>query len=173
MNNIKRLSIISMMLACAIVLNVLESFIPLFIPGFRLGLANVIILIMLYEFKAYEALSVQLLRIVIVGLLRGTIFSPIFFMSLVGGILAFIIMLIFSRIKIFTPIGASIMGAIFHSLGQIIVAIIIINTDAVIYYLPFVALLSLGSGILSGLIARTYLLKSVTSKFLDVKIYEE
>ncbi|MBO5542738.1 MAG: Gx transporter family protein, partial [Acholeplasmatales bacterium] len=86
MLNIKRISIIAMLLAMAIVVSVLESFIPMFIPGFKLGLANVIILIMLYEFKVGEAFSVQILRIVIVGLLRGTFLSPIFLMSLAGGL---------------------------------------------------------------------------------------
>lgn len=171
--NIKRIAIISMMLALAIVLNVLESFIPLFIPGFRLGFANMIILIMLYEFKFYEALSVQLLRIILVAILRGTLLSPVFFMSLTGGMLAYFGMLLFSRIKLFTPIGVSVVGALLHSFGQIIVVMILINLDSVIYYFPFIAALSLGSGILSGLIARLYLKRSITYQFIDCKRYEE
>ena len=58
-----------------------------------------------------------------------------------------------------------------HSFGQIIVAIFIIGTNAVIYYFPFVGLLSLGSGILSGLIAYTYLKRSITGRFVEVKNY--
>lgn len=173
MLNIKRISIIAMLLAMSIVVSVLESFIPMFIPGFKLGLANVIILIMLYEFKSYEAFTVQLLRIIIVGLLRGTFLSPIFIMSLSGGLLSFLFMWIFTKFRIFTPIGVSVVGAVTHSLGQIIAAIFIIGTNAVIYYFPFVGLLSLGSGILSGLIAYTYLKRSVTSKFIDVKVFNQ
>ena len=96
---LKRLMIIAMMLAMAIIVNYMESFIPVFIPGVRLGLANVIILLMIYEFKFYEALIVNLLRIFIVSLLRGTFLSPVFFMSLSGGMLSLIVMFLFSKIK--------------------------------------------------------------------------
>lgn len=167
MNNVKRYSIISMMLAIAIVVGYLESFIPLFIPGFKLGLANVIIMIMLYEFKWYEALIVDILRILILSLIFGTLFNPVFFMSLVGGLLSYFVMLVFSRFKFFSIIGVSILGAISHSFGQIVVAMIILKLLQVIYYLPFVAILSLGSGILSGIIAKTYLKRSITNNFIN------
>ena len=169
MLNIKRISIIAMLLAMAIVVSVLESFIPMFIPGFKLGLANVITLIMLYEFRSSEAFLVQILRIIIVGLLRGTFLSPIFIMSLSGGLLSFLLMWIFSKIKLFTPIGVSVIGSVTHSIGQIIAAIFIIGTDAIIYYFPFIGLLSLGSGILSGVIAYTYLKRSITNRFIKIE----
>lgn len=164
--DLKRWIVISMLMAMACVLSYLESFIPVFIPGVKLGLANVIILIMLYEFKFYEAGIVDLLRIIVVALIRGTIASPTFFMSLAGGILSYIVMLIFSRIKIFSPIGVSVLGSISHCLGQIIVVVIIINLDAVLYYLPFIVVLSIITGILSGFIARTYLNRSITKNVL-------
>ena len=163
---IKRLMIISMLLSAAIVIGYLESLIPLFIPGVRLGLANVIILIMLYEFKFYEALIVDLLRIFIISLIRGTFLSPIFFMAFVGGMLSYFVMLIFSRIKIFSPIGVSILGSLFHAVGQILVAIILMSTVKIAYYLPFIALLSIVTGIISGLIAKTYLKRSITKNFI-------
>lgn len=164
--DLKRWIVISMLIAMACVLSYLESFIPVFIPGVKLGLANVIILIMLYEFKFYEAGIVDLLRIIVVALIRGTIASPTFFMSLAGGILSYIVMLIFSKIKIFSPIGVSVLGSISHCLGQIIVVVIIINLDAVLYYLPFIVVLSIITGILSGYIARTYLNRSITKNVL-------
>lgn len=167
-NRLKRLAIIAMFIALSSILSYLESFIPVFIPGVKLGLANVIILIMLYEFKFYEALIVQILRILAVSLVLGTIATPTFLMSLSGGILAYLVMLIFSRIKIFTVIGTSIMGSISHSVGQIFVAIIIMGTKAVIYYLPFIMVLSLATGILSGIIARTYLKRSITNRFIEL-----
>lgn len=162
-----RLSIIAMLLAVAIVLSYLESFIPIWIPGVKLGLANVIILIMLYEFKFYEAGIVDILRILVVALIRGTFMSPTFFMSLSGGILSYCVMLLFSRIKVFSIIGVSVLGSISHGVGQIAVAIIIMGTQAVAYYLPFILLLSLGTGILSGFIARSYLKRSITKRYLS------
>ena len=167
--SVKRLAIVSMLLAAAIVLNYLESLIPMFIPGVRLGLANVIILIMLYEFKWHEALAVDILRILIVSLIRGSFLTPAFYMSLTGGILSYVAMLIFSKLKFFSPIGVSVLGAIAHATGQIIACIIIISLDSVIYYLPFIAILSVLTGILSGVIVRIYLKRSITNKFLGVE----
>lgn len=166
MKNLKRVCIIAMLLAIAIVLNVVESFIPVFIPGVKLGLANVIILIMLYEFKIYEALAVDILRILVVGLLRGTFAQPTFFMALSGGILSFIIMMLFSRLKFFSVIGVSVLGSVSHACGQILVAIILLGTSAVVYYLPFIGMLSIATGIFSGILTRTYLKRSITKQFL-------
>lgn len=167
--SVKRLAIVSMLLAAAIVLNYLESFIPMFVPGVRLGLANVIILIMLYEFKWHEALAVDALRILIVSLIRGSFLTPTFYMSLAGGILSYLVMLLFSKLKFFSPIGVSVLGAMAHAVGQIIACIIIISLDSVIYYLPFIAILSVVTGILSGVIVRLYLKRSITNKFLGVE----
>ena len=167
MSKTKRLCIISMLLAMAIVLNILESFIPMGIPGVKLGLANIIILIMLYEFKPYEALAVTILRILLVGLLRGNFLTPTFIMSLSGGMLSFLIMYLFSRIKVFSPIGVSVLGAVSHATGQVIAAIILLGTQAVVYYLPLIGFLSIGTGIISGIITRLYLKKSITARFLN------
>ncbi|MDE5715973.1 MAG: Gx transporter family protein [Anaeroplasmataceae bacterium] len=164
--SVKRLCLISMMLSIAIVVNLLESFIPMFVPGVKLGLANIIILIMLYEFRVTEAFFVDLLRIILAGLLRGSFLTPTFLMSLGGGMLSFLVMLFFSRMKIFSVIGVSVLGSISHATGQIIVAIILLSTKAVLYYLPFIALLSLLTGIFSGVLTKIYLKRSITQRFL-------
>ena len=170
-NRLKRLAAVALMTAAAIVLGIVESFIPLFIPGVRLGLANVIILIMIYEFKFYEGLAANLVRIVVVALFRGTLLQPVFFMSLAGGVASFVVMLGFSKIKIFTALGSSVMGSVAHASAQMVVAFIIISSNAVFYYLPFIVLLSLGTGILSGFICDLYLSSSITSRFIDVREY--
>lgn len=167
MKNLKRTCILSMLLAMAIVLNMVETLIPIFIPGVKLGLANIIILIMLYEFKPTEALIVNLLRIIIVGLIRSTLLSPTFLMSLTGGIFSYLLMLLFSRGKIFSPIGVSVLGAVGHTVGQIAIAIILLDTTAVVYYLPLIALLSVFTGVFSGILARAYLKRSITKQFLE------
>ncbi len=167
MNRTKRVCVISMLLAMAIVLNIVESFIPVYIPGVKLGLANIVILIMLYEFQPGEALAVDLLRIGLVGVLRGNLFSPTFMMSLSGGILSFFMMYIFSRLSFFSPIGVSVLGALSHAVGQVLVAIVILGSQAVLYYLPFIGILSILTGILSGILAQTYLKKSITALFLN------
>ena len=167
MSQLKRWSIIAMLLAMAIVLSIVESFIPVWVPGVKLGLANVIILIMLYEFKSYEAFLVQLLRIFLASLMRGTLFGPQFAMSITGGLIAFMVMFLFTRVKIFTPLGVSVVGSVSHSFGQIIAAIWLLGTGAVIYYLPFIMLLSLLTGIFSGFIADSYLKRSITKRYVE------
>ena len=164
-HNLKRLMIIAMFLTIAIIVNYMESFIPVFIPGVRLGLANVIILIMLYEFRFHEALLVDILRILIVSLIRGTLFAPVFFMSLSGGLLSFFGMLLFSKIKIFTAVGTSATGAILHTIGQIIALMFITSTVEVINYVPIIGLISIATGVLSGCVAHTYLVRSITNDY--------
>lgn len=166
MNKLKRFTVVAMLLAMAIVLNILESF-TIFIPGVKLGFANIIILIMLYEFKPTEAFLVDILRIILVGILRGSFLSPTFLMALSGGMLSFFVMLLFSKIKLFSPIGVSVLGAISHATGQVLVAIVILGTQAVIYYLPWIGLFSVLTGVLSGFITKGYLSKSITKQFLN------
>ena len=166
--NLKRLIIIAMLLSIAIVINYVESFIPVVVPGVRLGLANVIILIMIYEFTFYEALIVDLLRIFVVSLIRGTLFQPIFFMALVGGMASYLIMLLFSKLKPFSSVGVSALGAVSHTFGQIITLIVLTSTPEVINFVPVIGLLSLLTGILSGFICHTYLVRSITSNYVYV-----
>ena len=79
---LKRYMVMAMLLSVAIVISYLESFIPIFVPGVKLGLANVIILIMIYEFKWHEALLVDILRILLVAIIRGTLLNPVLIPSL-------------------------------------------------------------------------------------------
>ena len=144
---------LSLLLAIAIVLNYLESFIPsIGIPGVKLGLANIVILICLYKYKVHEALMVDLLRVVLANLLKGTFLSIAFYMSLSGAMLSFLVMLLFRYIKTLKPLVISVIGAIFHAIGQIIVALIIMQTSGILLYLPFIMLASIITGILNGIV---------------------
>lgn len=163
---LKRWMIIGMLLAMAVVVSYLESFIPIFIPGVKLGLANAIILIMLYEFKWFESFTVDILRILVVSFIRGTFLTPTFWMSFSGGVVSFLVMLLFSRFKLFSPIGVSILGSLAHACGQVAIAMVMLESVNILYYLPFIMLLSLGTGILSGFISRSYLKRSITSRFI-------
>lgn len=152
-----RIILLSILLSCAIVLGYLESLVPTIpIPGVKLGLANIVILLSIKNFRIYESLLILLLRIIIVSLLLGTFLSVTFFMSLSGGILSYIIMLVLSllsrKFNRINTIFISISGAIFHAIGQIVVAMIIISSSKAIYYLPFILLLSIPTGLITGVI---------------------
>lgn len=153
---IKKITRLAMLLALAIVLNLIESVIPLFngmIPGLKLGLANTITLVVLYVYSFKDALYLSLFRVLLVGILRTGLFSITFFFSLGGSLLSILMMYIVKKTKL-SIVGVSIVGSISHSIGQIIVAIIILNNDAMFYYLPWLLLFSIPTGIITGLISK-------------------
>lgn len=155
----KKFTRLTMLLALSVVLNIIESFIPLFngnIPGLKLGLANIIILIVLYMFSFKDALYVSLLRILLVGILRTGLFSMTFFFSLGGAFFSLCSMFLAKKTKL-SIIGVSIVGSIFHSIGQILVAILIIKNTYIIYYVPWLLLFSIPTGILVGFTSKTIL----------------
>ena len=164
----KKFTRLTMLLALSVVLNIIESFIPLFngnIPGLKLGLANIIILIVLYMFSFKDALYVSLLRILLVGILRTGLFSMTFFFSLGGALLSLCSMFIAKKTKL-SIIGVSIIGSIFHSIGQILVAILIIKNTYIIYYVPWLLLFSIPTGILVGFTSKAILNNLETTKII-------
>lgn len=169
--SVHKIAILGVLTAAAIVIGIVESYIPsIGIPGVKLGLANIMILVTLYELGILEAVFVDLLRVVVVGLVRGTIFGMGFFMSLAGAVLSLGIMIVFYLlIKKFSIIGVSVIGALFHVLGQILVALIYLGTSYVFYYLPVIALSAIVTGVLVGitanLIIRTGIIKKQKEKY--------
>ena len=128
--NVHKLVTIGVLTASAIVIAIAESFIPsIGIPGIKLGLANIIILITIYELGILEATFINLLRVVIVALIRGTFLSYTFLMSLTGAILSLgVMILMYLLIKKISIIGVSVVGALFHVFGQILIAMFFMNT---------------------------------------------
>lgn len=154
----KKFTRLTMLLALSVVLNIIESFIPLFssIPGLKLGLANIIILIVLYLYSFKDAIYISILRIILVGILRTGLFSTTFFFSLGGALLSLVAMFLVKKTKL-SIIGVSIVGSIFHSLGQVFVAIIFLKNTYIIYYVPWLLLFSIPTGIIVGLVSKIVL----------------
>jgi len=168
---VQKMCIIAMLMAMAIALAVLESFIPSFsIPGIKFGFANIIILLTLYEFGILDALIVNLGRVFVANLVRGTIFQMGFFMSLTGALLSMVVMWVLIKcFKKLTPIAVSVVGAVFHITGQFIIAISFLGTVNILYYAPILLLVAVGSGILVGivviLIRKTKVLENLKIKY--------
>lgn len=153
---IKKITRISMLLSLSVVLNIIESFIPIFngsIPGLKLGLANIIVLIVLYLYSFKEAIYISILRVFLVGILRTGLFSMTFFFSLGGAILSVLIMGVVKKTKL-SIIGVSILGSVSHSVGQILIASLLIRNIYIIYYIPWLLLFSIPTGILTGVISK-------------------
>jgi len=156
--NTKKIVFLSIMLSIAIVVSIIESMIPVFwVPGAKLGLANIITLVILYVYGEKDAFMVLLLRILLVGLLRGTFLMPGFFLSLSGGLLAYIFMVSFKRMKVFSIVGVSVTGSLGHSLGQILMAIVLLSTPELIYYFPIIFFISIPTGIFTGYVSMVFL----------------
>ena len=146
---------LSMFTAIAIILSIVESFIPFFnIPGIKLGLANVIIVAVLYLYGTKEAFYVSILRIVVVGILRTGLFNTTFIFSIVGSILSISAMSLLKKTKIFSIIGISVIGAIFHNIGQLLVSFLFLKNTSFIYLLPIFLLISTVTGIVIGIISK-------------------
>ena len=171
MMNIHKITLVGVLIAGAVVIGYLDSLIPsVGIPGIKLGLANIVILITLYELGIKEAIFVNALRVVLVSLIAGTLLSYGFLMSLAGAILSLGVMILFhSLIKKFSIIGVSVLGALFHVIGQIIVAMIFLESVYVLYYLPFIAVTSIITGVFVGigsqLIIKTGAIKKIKEKY--------
>ena len=156
--DIKKSINFSMLLALSVVLSIFESFIPIIngtIPGLKLGLANIVIVFILYRYSFKDAIYLSILRVVLVGLIR-TGFGINFIFSLVGAILSILAMFIFKKLK-FSIITVSIMGSIFHIIGQILTTIVLLNTFNLIYYLPYLIIFSVITGFIIGTICKEIL----------------
>ena len=153
--DIKKCARLSMLTAIAILFNIIESFIPLFyIPGIKIGLANIIIVAVLYLYGIKEAFYVSILRIIVVGLLRTGLFSTTFLFSLSGAILSLTAMSILKKINLFSIVGISVIGAIFHSIGQLLMAYVFLKNNSVYLYFPFLIILSIITGCFTGIISK-------------------
>ena len=163
---VQKMALLGVLTAAAIVIAILESFIPsVGIPGVKLGLANIVILIILYELGIVEAIIVNLLRVLVVGLVRGTFLSMGFLMSLTGAVLSLTIMIIFYLlIKKFSIIGVSVIGSIFHVSGQILIAMLFLGTAYIVLYLPIIAISAIITGVFVGIVAQLIIKTGVIKK---------
>lgn len=152
-DKVKRIALFGMMVALAFTFSYLESLIPFdfFIPGIKLGLANLVVVVALYTMKPYEALCIAIIRIFLAGLTFGNAYSIAY--SLCGGILSFLVMLAFKKTKL-SIVGVSMLGGICHNIGQILVAMVIMSTMKISYYLPILLAAGLITGLLIGIVSR-------------------
>ena len=168
---VHKIALLGVLLAATIVIAILESFIPSFtIPGIKLGFANIVILVTLYEVGILEAVFINVVRVFVVAFVRGTFMSMGFFMSLTGAFMSLGIMIILVfLIKKFSIIGVSVIGALFHVTGQILVAMIYMGSLYVVFYLPIIALSAVITGVIVGLVAgaiiRTGVIKHQREKY--------
>lgn len=135
-----------MLIGLAFIFSYIEAIIPIPIPipGVKLGLANLVVIVGLYTVGIRGTIAVSLIRIVLVGFTFGNASSMLY--SLAGGALSLILMILFQKMDWFSQIGVSIIGGIGHNIGQITIAALVTQTAGVFYYLPFL----LAAGVIAG-----------------------
>jgi heptaprenyl diphosphate synthase len=166
-NNTRRLTALALPISFALILSFIESRIPAFvaIPGVKVGLANIAVIFTLYKFGIKEAVTVSVIRVLLVSLLFGSPVSLIY--SISGAVLSLLSMILLKKLTPLTEVSISVSGGVMHNVGQIAAASFMLSTNVVTYYLPFLILSGTIAGIAVG-ITSAILIKRVP---LD-KIYK-
>ena len=147
-----QITICALLISMALVLSYMERFIPLQLliplPGIKLGLANIVTVMALYFFGEKHAFAILILRCFLGSVFGGGISGLAF--SMTGGLLAMTTMSLVRRIGIFSVYGVSVLGAAAHNIGQIIVAVLLMNSIYVAGYLPYLLGVSIFTGLATG-----------------------
>ena len=149
-----------MMATFALILSYVESRIPALvaIPGVKVGLANIVVIFVLYKLGLKEAIVISAIRVFIVAMLFGSPVSMIY--SLAGAVLSLAVMFVLKKLTPLTEVVVSVCGGVMHNVAQIAVASVILDTNVVVYYLPFLVLSGTLAGIAVG-VAGALLIKRV------------
>lgn len=156
----KKLVTLAVTISVAMILSFVESRIPAFvaIPGVKVGLANIAVIFALYKMGWREAITVSVIRVILVALLFGSVVSLAY--SIAGALISLSLMILLRKIGIFTEVAVSVVGGITHNIGQILIAFLLLETKVVFYYLPFLLVSGVIAGIAVG-VASALLIKRI------------
>ena len=151
----KHIAYLGLLLTLALILSYVESLIPIFVsvPGVKLGLANLVVLICLYAYPSKYAFLISGMRVILAGLLFGSMFSILY--SLSGAFFSLMIMLLAKKVFKLGILGVSVLGGVFHNIGQLIVAILVVSNYRISYLLPYLLLSGVLTGAFIGFIANS------------------
>ena len=166
MNQTKRLTHITMLIAISILFHLIESMIPIpiMIPGFKLGLANIVGLIALYSYDAKIMLGVNIMRVWMASLLRGMLFAPGFWLSFSGVLLSSIAAILARKYSPMSIYGVSCASSACHVIGQVCAVSILYHQFLMSALLPILLLLSIPTGLFTGMLAMQVLKRIQTER---------
>jgi heptaprenyl diphosphate synthase len=153
MSNTRKLVFISLLVAMGTTLHVVEGMIPnpFPLPGVKLGLANIVTLIALYFYGIRDGMAVAVSRVVLGSLVGGVFLSPGFLLSLSGAVVSTLVMACLLRYAhCFSIKGVSVAGAVSHNVGQLLAASLLIQSRSILFYLPFLLLSAVATGMITG-----------------------
>ncbi len=154
-----KVAYLGVFLGIALICSYIESLIPFYfgIPGVKLGLTNIVVVLMLYCVGAREAFLISLLRILLAGFMFGNMFSILY--SLAGASVSFLMMYFLKKTGKFGVIPISITGGIFHNAGQLVVAAMVVSNYRIGYYFPVLLIAGAVTGFLIGIAAQEVILR--------------
>lgn len=163
-----RLTLLAVLLSLALILGYVESLIPIMpgVPGVKLGLSNIVLLISLYVLGVKETIILMFLKVLLSTALFGNVSVMLY--SLAGGILSVAAMVIGKKLLKLSIIGTSVLGGVFHNVGQVALAAIVLHSPSLLkLYMPVLMLVGILTGVLTGIVAKLILkhLKVFTKKF--------
>ena len=149
----RKIATLALAIALAMILSFVESQIPAFvaIPGVKVGLANIAVVFVLYKLGWKEAVLISLVRVFMVSVLFGTAVS--LFYSVAGAVLSLTGMVPLKRTGLFSTVAVSVTGGVLHNVGQILMACLLLETNVIVYYLPFLILSGVIAGVVIGVVA--------------------
>lgn len=149
----RRVAFLGLFIALAMILSYVESLIPplVAIQGVKIGLPNLVIMFMLYRIGSREAITVSLIRVVLVSLLFSSAMSMAY--GLAGAALSLTGMMLLRKTNLFSCITVSVVGGVLHNIGQIAVAILITGTKQLVLYLPVLLISGVIAGVAIGICA--------------------
>lgn len=149
----RKIAFLGFFTSLAVIFGYIDTLLPVFagIPGVKLGLANLAVIIVLYRYGWKEAALVSAVRIFIVGFLFGNLFSIIY--SLAGAAFSLFVMQFLKKRVQFSMVGVSMAGGIFHNLGQLTAAMLVVESFRLAYYFPILLLSGVLTGICIGVVA--------------------
>lgn len=148
--NTKKTAYLGLFAALAIIFGYVETLIPVFagIPGIKPGLANLSVLFILNRYSCKEAAFVSVVRIIVIGFLFGNMFSIVY--SLAGASLSLTVMTLLKKKTEFSLFGISVAGGISHNMGQLVIAMLIVENTTLLYYAPALLISGIVTGLLIG-----------------------
>ena len=153
----KRTAMLGLFAAVAIIFGYVESLVPIAvgIPGIKLGLANLSVLYILERYSLKEALVVSVIRILVIGFMFGNLFSIVY--SLAGALLSLSVMTFLRKKAGASILATSMAGGITHNIGQLIIAMLIVENRSLLYYAPVLLIAGMVTGLVIGILTREIL----------------
>ncbi|MBQ2899064.1 MAG: Gx transporter family protein [Oscillospiraceae bacterium] len=161
----KKVAMLGLTIALAMIMSYIEALVPLSfaVPGIKMGLANIVIIFVLYKIGTKEAILVSLIRVILVSLLFSNVMAMSY--SIAGAVLSLLVMWVLKKTDKFSVIGVSIAGGIMHNVGQIIMAVILLGTEQIALYLPVLIITGTATGVVIGIVAGL-----VINRFRNIRI---